>query len=75
MSASFPGIGSSSKSEWTKNAANPVLPSGGPDSPDSAMASDPKVRILALAVIILALAVIILALAVMASRDAPVCVD
>jgi len=46
------------------------------------MASDPKVRILALAVIILALAVIILALAViilalavMASRDAPVCVD
>eukprot|EP00658_Telonema_sp_P-2_P061997 TRINITY_DN50657_c0_g1_i1.p1 TRINITY_DN50657_c0_g1~~TRINITY_DN50657_c0_g1_i1.p1 ORF type:complete len:427 (+),score=84.52 TRINITY_DN50657_c0_g1_i1:100-1281(+) len=39
---SFPGIGLN-RSEWVRNPASPVLPSGPAGSPDTAMASDPKV--------------------------------
>eukprot|EP00040_Diaphanoeca_grandis_P017567 m.91823 g.91823 ORF g.91823 m.91823 type:complete len:502 (+) comp26503_c1_seq2:82-1587(+) len=40
----FPGIDeSTNSSHWIENPASPLLPSGPPDSFDSAMASDPKV--------------------------------
>lgn len=42
--SSFPGLTPTANStQWVRNPSSPVLPSGPPGSPDTAMASDPKV--------------------------------